>query len=391
MAQNSEWSLDLSGYVDGRFYASDSELSTFEKGFGKTRFGGTGTEGRERARINEISLIGKVQYGTEWSLYVNAQHNPDLKKAVDIVESYLEYRPVSLSRFRFGFKAGAFFPALSFENQGAAWSNTYTLTNSAANTWYAEEVRPIGLEAAVEYRGDAVRTRLTGSAFYGNDRSGTALSLRGFVLNDQKVGLLGEIPIAFIPAERLDFNEPFVETDGRPGFAFGLEIDAPGFAEFSAYASDNRGDTNEGFNSETRVWDTRFLNVSAKTELPGEVTFITQGLWGKSFKTPTGDRALTLGTTFQALSGLLSRDFGALRASFRAEYFDQNDISTLPTAPDLDEDGYALTFALQYALGKRHRFTAEYLYVDSDRDAGSDELPLSQSENLLQFNYRFSF
>ena len=390
-AQESEWSFDLSGFVDARVYASDDEVSTFQQGFGKVRYGGSSNGARERFRINEVSLIGRVQYGTELSLYVNAQHNPDLDSEIDIVESYLEYRPVSLSRLRFGVKAGAFFPNLSFENDGAAWSNSYTLTNSAANTWFAEEVRPIGAEVALEYRGDTVKTRLTGSLFYGNDRSGTALSLRGFVLNDQKVGIFGEIPIAIIPAERLDINEPFVETDGRPGFALSFEAEYPGVAEINIYASDNRGDTNEGFNSLTRVWDTEFLNVATKTNLPGDVTFIAQGLWGESFKTPTGDPTLTLGTTFQTLSGLVSRDFGPVRFSFRAEHFDQNDISTLPTAPDLDEDGFALTTALQYTVGKRHRLTAEYLYVDSDRDAGSDELPLSQSENLFQLNYRVSF
>ena len=48
-------------------------------------------------------------------------------------------------------KAGAFFPAISLENDDLGWTSPYTLTPSAINSWIGEELRTIGSEGILRY------------------------------------------------------------------------------------------------------------------------------------------------------------------------------------------------------------------------------------------------
>ena len=73
-------------------------------------------------------------------------YDDDLGATVDFTEAYAEWRPVPRSANRYRLKVGAFYPRLSLENTGPAWSSPYTLSSSTINTWIAEEIRVFGAE-----------------------------------------------------------------------------------------------------------------------------------------------------------------------------------------------------------------------------------------------------
>ena len=159
--------FDVSALFDGRAFLTDEEISTFDSGLGKVRYGESdGNDRRERLRVGEIAGIGFAQLMSAVSGFVHLQHNPDQDNEVDIVEGSVRYRPASRSRFRHTIRGGAFLPTPTNENLGITWSNLYTITNSAANTWIAEEVRPSGLDAELEYRCDTYDLRVGSTGFF---------------------------------------------------------------------------------------------------------------------------------------------------------------------------------------------------------------------------------
>ncbi|MEO0975414.1 MAG: hypothetical protein AAFX85_20175, partial [Pseudomonadota bacterium] len=209
------------GLLDVRLVIPSAETVAQNGGFGKGPYG-RGSDGSSDTpwQAEELAVFARAQLAPPLMASVHLQSVEG--QLLDVVESYIRYRPVSTSRVRFAVKAGAFFPRLSFENEGVAWSNLYTLTNSAANTWVAEEVRHIGIDAQVEHRGRTWKTSLTAGPAFASDRSGVALSYRGFVFNDRNVGLFGEIDVPGNQFRLPMGAEPFHEIDGRPGISAGV-------------------------------------------------------------------------------------------------------------------------------------------------------------------------
>ncbi|WP_262696213.1 porin [Kordiimonas aquimaris] len=384
--------FQLDAIVDVRGILTDDEVGIFDNGFGKVRFGGDpdGSGSRQRIRFGEVALVGRLGFGDGFTAVAHIQHNPDERAPLDIVEAYLRYKPVQLRAVQYGVRVGAFFPPVSFENEALAWGNKYTITNSAANTWIAEEVRPIGAEFTADYRGEVLRAGIQATIFWGNDRVGDALGFRGFTLNDSKIGLFGDLPVASVEGLRLNTeNQPFVETDGRPGFALGANVRQPGLGELRIYAYDNRADSTQ-VGSEGRLWRARFVNISAKPELENNWTLIGQFQFGTTRVQPTDDDTRFFGTNFSTGSVLLAKQLGSVQLATRIEYFDQNDPSTIGSFP-LGENGWASTNSVRFRAGKNHVITAEYLHVSSDRAGGPQNTPISLNENLFQLSYQFRF
>ncbi|UTW55537.1 hypothetical protein [Kordiimonas sp. SCSIO 12610] len=374
--------FDISGLADVKISFGDTELSTFDGGFGKTREG-DGTN----VRLSQAALIGFGQLTPSLSAVAHIQYNPDLQDEVDIFEAFLRYRPVSTGRVRYTTKLGAFIPHVSAENKGRGWTNLFTLTNSAANTWIAEEVRPLGLDFTAEYRGDTFDAEVGASVFINNDNSGAGLALRGFVLNDQNVGIFGEVRIPDVGMRIGQTQAPFREGDDSPGFAVSARLSSEDYGEFIAYYSDNGATAGEPFSNGGQAWDTRFLTASYNHDLPGGVFVNLQGLVGTTETIANGG---PLGTNFSTISLLLAKEIGDLQLATRGELFDQNDTSDCP-CPFLGETGEALTVAATYRLGDHHRFIGEYLHVSSDREGATANQPASFNENVFQLAYRLVF
>jgi len=105
---------DLSGggYVDLRLVTSGSERAAIDGGPGKTRYGDDGTA----VHLAEAALYGTVRLTEDVLVFADLRYEPSQHTAVDLVESYIRYRPISLSAWRWSIKAGAFFPPISEEN-----------------------------------------------------------------------------------------------------------------------------------------------------------------------------------------------------------------------------------------------------------------------------------
>ena len=79
---------------------------------------------------------------------------PKDRAGIDALELYTSYRP-QLDDWNVNVKAGAFFPPFSLENTELGWTPYWTLTPSAIDSWFGDELRAIGTEFTVEKRGDA--------------------------------------------------------------------------------------------------------------------------------------------------------------------------------------------------------------------------------------------
>ena len=181
---------DLRGFIEFGVAVADGEDSWLERGFGKTRFSGEEhVEGIARGIV-----LWRPQLPWNLQGHLTAQADSQLDPVIDVVEAYVTWRGAPSPGWRFGARAGGFFPP-SLEHDGPAWTTTNTLTPSAINSWIGEEVKVVGAEANARRRfGDQEFTaRLALFGF--NDTSGTLLAFRGWALNDLMAGINSEMPL----------------------------------------------------------------------------------------------------------------------------------------------------------------------------------------------------
>ncbi len=212
--------FDLHGYLDVRAVVPANETSWTDGGLGKTRFGGGDAID---ARFGGAALQGIWHFAPSWIAVADVQAQSDEHPSVDLLDAYLRFRPVSTTPWRWSAKLGAFFPPISLENDGVGWTSTWTLTPSAIDSWVGEELRTIGAEANVEYRGDASTLEAGAALFEHNDPAGELLAARGWSLSDLTSGLNASVrePDVFAshvgsPAP-IDY-QPFSEIGQRIGW-----------------------------------------------------------------------------------------------------------------------------------------------------------------------------
>src|SRR5207244_7487700 len=128
---------------------------------------------------------------------------------------------------RMNARGGIFFPPISLENSGPAWTSVYTITPSAINSWVGEEVRATGGEGSLTWSGAQHELTFTGAVFGWNDPTGSLLAWRGWTLEDRQSGFSDRVPLPPIPSigpggdvfpRQPLFVQPFREVDSRPGY-----------------------------------------------------------------------------------------------------------------------------------------------------------------------------
>jgi len=227
--------LTVAGAVDVRWVHSTSDLSYLDGGLGKLRFDQDDTGPRlgrafvaSRLRVTDLVTLHAVV-----DAYGDHDRNP-----VDLSELWAEVRPFPTSALRWRVRVGAFYMPVSLENRGPGWSDVYSITPSALNTWIGEEFRTIGTEfearwlgANSGYLGDV---SLVAAAYAWNDPAGKLISDRGFALSDRPstlFGGLGRPPTTF-----------YHEIDRKPGYYAGLGWRHHDRLEMRALRYDNRAD-----------------------------------------------------------------------------------------------------------------------------------------------------
>lgn len=389
LAQDFQWH----GFLDVRAVVPASETSWLEGGLGKTRFGGGD---RVKVRLGSAVLAGTWHFAPSWIAVAEAQVQSSVHPHVDLLDAFVRFRPVSTTPWRWSAKLGAFFPPISLENDGVAWTSTWTLTPSAINSWVGEELRTFGAEVNVEHRG-AGSTLEAGAAVFGsNDPAGELLAARGWSLSDATSGLNASVREPDVFASLTESSipvgyQPFDEIDHRLGWYAHVTWKAPAYGQLTLLRYDNRADPARFEHYEDRdvfAWHTRFWSLGAKTRV-GDVVLIAQAIDGDTAFEPAPN--FYLETKFHAGYVLAGWGRGAWQPALRIDLFSLRQLPDFLSAP-LSEHGHALTFALNWRPRDWLRVTGEVLRIDSTRNQRALEgLDPHQIDNQAQISARLLF
>ncbi|PPD34290.1 MAG: hypothetical protein CTY19_05435 [Methylomonas sp.] len=381
------------GLLDLRYQHSDAAPGQLEQGLGKLREGGE----RDRWQINEAATTLQVRLDWDWMATATLKYAHRQSAPVDLTEAFLAYRPVGSAGWRLAGRLGMFFPPISLENVGTAWSSPYTLSSSSINAWVGEELRAFGGELRLDYQtevGD--RIGIFGAALANNDTAGLMLAWRGWSLHDFESTLNGRlrlpegIGIPRLFPEQASTSQTFVEVDRRPGFYAGIAAERPQRYTLRAMYYDNNADPS-GLSAGQYSWHTRFWSLGSKAELPWETTLISQAMIGR---TTMGDligdlRAVDVG--FWSASWLISRPLGEGRFSVRYERFGSDERDYLPQDRN-GEHGQAWTVNYNLTFAQRHQVNFEFSSICSARPARLERgESIYQEETLWQVGYRLFF
>src|SRR5258707_5586801 len=122
--------LCVGGYADLRVIAPEGkERSWLDGGLGKFRFGAQ----QPSPNFRFVEAIGQATLAVSDDLHAVAvvRVEPEQRSVVDVLESYVSWRPEGSGDWHWSAKAGAFFPPISVENDDLGWTSPYSLTPSA--------------------------------------------------------------------------------------------------------------------------------------------------------------------------------------------------------------------------------------------------------------------
>jgi hypothetical protein len=381
----------LHGYLDCRLVARPAQRSWTEGGLGKTRFG----DGGVSPTCAQAALIGTWQMTPALLAFADLQYATTGRDSASLLEAWLRYRPVSTTPLRASLKLGVFFPPISLENDALGWTSPWTLTPSAINSWVGEELRSVGMEAQVEWRGATQAIEGVAALVRSNDPAGELIAARGWSLSDLTSGLGSRLrePDAYAldqdEAIPLRFN-PFLENDGRLGWYAGATWRAPGRARLAVLRYDNDADPTTHSNGASPVfsWHTKFWSGGAELDVR-EVVLLAQAMSGSTGIAPAPD--FSTSTDFRAAYLLAGWNPGAWRVALRVDAFMTEQLPR-QLSGRIREHGNAATFALNWRPLEWLRLSAEVVQVRSARNQRLEVgLAERQTDRQLQFGARLLF
>jgi hypothetical protein len=370
--------FDVEGYADVRLIAPPKTDAYLDGGLGKLRYG------EDDANFKFGDAVGVLRASEDdWSFEADGRVNTEYGPAVDLLQGFVRYAPPSRSNWNWSVRAGAFFPALSLENDQPGWSSFWTITPSAINSWVGAELRTIGAEASLEWRSDGNDVSLNGALFGWNDRAGVLIAERGWNFDDRVTGLfekarLPDVATAHPPAT----IHLFREIDATPGWYLDLSYEIDGKTGFEVMRYDNEADP-----TRPRAWHTAFWDLGFRQQL-GAVTLLSQAMSGSTLIRPSS--AAFIATDFKSAYALIGWDLDRWWLAARADVFQTRTRTT--SALPLSEDGHAFDATASFAPRTWLRLSAEWLYVDDTRAERSlaGDVP-HQVERQFQFVIRTTF
>ncbi|MBV9061799.1 MAG: hypothetical protein JOY77_02590 [Alphaproteobacteria bacterium] len=377
------------GYLDLRLLLPSKETSWLQGGLGKTRYG---------RRDSDIQFAGAVAQGyallTPEVLAVTVLRiEPEQRTFVDALEAYFRYRPVSTSEWRWSVKGGTFFAPFSLENTEIGWSSYWTITPSAINSWFGEELRTVGAEGTLDWRTPRGTLELIAAGFGWNDPAGVMIADRGWAMDDRPTGLLDHLRVpdstAILFGQAPPESTPlFSEFDNRAGWYAGASWDDASRWHVEMERYDNQADP-AAHDGDYFAWRTRFWNVGASWKLDN-ITVLSQALTGDTVIAPFA--GFTSTTDFASAYMLAGWESGDWRIALRGDWFRTKTDTTLGTSPALSENGIALTAAVSWLPRDWVKLTGEFLWVNSRRDEREVTGPKADQENTqLQISARVYF
>jgi hypothetical protein len=378
-------SLQFEGYGDVRLVWPPRSESQLDGGLGKLRFG----EDDKGIDLGDVVGEARAVILPELTATATARGNPDYGPAVDLIEGFMRYRPVSTGDWAWSVKAGAFFPPMSLENEQIGWTSFWTITPSAINTWIGDELKAIGAEGTLLWRRAGGDITLKGAVFGWNDPAGVVMADRGWAFNDRPAGLFEKTRLPDAAA----FGGPppvhaqlFTEMDDRPGWYADLSWEPAEIGGFEVSYYDNNADPTVTGGGQV-AWATRFWSFGYQNQL-GHFTLLAQGMTGLTTIEPSPFFRQT--TDFRAAYALLGYDMDEWWAAARVDAFDTRTRASFPS--DLNEDGFAVTASLSWLPKTWLRLTTEAIVIDDRRDerAADGDKP-HQTETQLQLLARVYF
>lgn len=390
--------MHYSGLIDLRAINTDTTTSWLDEGLGKLRYGGDNAgNSRTMGRLAEAALVMSPRFSWDFTGHIVLKYDPQQKNTVDLIEGFLAYRPITTSPYRVKSRVGMFFPPVSLENKGIAWTSPYSITPSVINSWIGEEVRTLGGEFTTTKFAVDDRYSLTGAVYKVNDPTGSLLAYRGWAMHDRKVGLNDRVPLApitpFQPGNAFEdqapWVEPFHELDGRWGYYIAAAWKHLDVSEVRALYYDNRADPSE-FDGDQYAWHTRFASFGLKFELENRLDILAQYMTGNTLMGVVGNLN-PIDNDFSAYYLLVSKRFDSHRLTLRYDDFEVVDSDNGVLVPyDLnDEKGNAWTFAYSYRIKRNQLLILEAVRMSSNRPARTQIGSVADiDEVLFQASYR---
>jgi hypothetical protein len=377
------------GYVDLRLVAPGDEVAWLQGGLGKLRYGGGDSNFQFAGAVGQ----GYVQFTPEILTVAVARIESRQRSLIDLLEAYVRYRPVSTSPWRWSVKGGAFFAPFSLENTEIGWSSYWTITPSAINSWFGDELRTIGGEGTLDWRTPQGTLEFIAAGFGWNEPAGVMMANRGWSMDDRPTGLFDHLrepdaTVLLFGGTPPDRTPIFSQFDGRAGWYAGLSWDDSAQWHLEVERYDNEADpaAHDGndFGWRTKLWNAGF---SWKVD---EFTLLSQALTGDTTIAPFPGFAST--TDFDSAYALLGWERDEWRVAVRGDWFRTKTNTTLGPSPALSENGDAITGAVSWLPREWLRLTGEVLWIDSKRDERIiTGLSPHQSGTQLQLSARVYF
>ena len=286
-------------------------------------------------------------------------------------EAYLTLRADPGQAWRLSGRAGLFFPPASLEHDGSEWSPIHTLTPSAVNSWIAEEVKTVGVEATLRGTLAGRQTGFTVAAFQGNDTAGALLAFRGWALHSRRATLGGDfdlVPLApLFQGGQSQKSNSIDEVDGRVGVYARADIALNEQVTGSLFAYDNRGDRGSLVAGQY-AWRTRFVQAGLRWVPDSKTVVLAQATSGNSAMGGAVSGQYPADIGFSGAYGLVSRAIGAGTLTARVDQFAIDDRS-FKALDNNAEHGWGATANWSQPLTTSTDFVAEAVFVHSDRPA----------------------
>jgi hypothetical protein len=388
-------------YGDVRAVAVDGERSWVDGGFGKLRYGGKDDDRpsdlRLKPEFGEAGVVWKPRFG--WSLsgtvVALAQGNGDHVEA-GLSEAFLSFKPLGGGPVRVSARAGLMWPPVSLEHGGPEWAVNDAISPSAIGTWIGEEVKVVGLEVSASGKVGGHELSATLAGFDFNDTAGALLTFRGWAMHDRKALAFRSQPLPeldeFMEYVQPRYSHPLLDLEHgvfkRPGFYGKLAWTAPFPLHVEYVHYDNNGDP-EAVNANLEWgWRTTFDSLGLIADFGHGRELRAQGMTGRTRMGDEIDERYWIDMRFRAAYGQLTQRFDKGAVSARVDVFSTRNHGSIVDAED-DEDGWAVTVAARRELVSGVTLLAEYLPVDSDREARQREtLAPEQTQNQVQMVVR---
>ena len=401
MAQD-EPGIRWGAVLDLRAARSGTSASWLSGGLGKTRYGALDGRPASLLSLGQASFVADAHVTEILAGHVQANFDAEPDREVrraraGLVEAFATFRPEPTPWLRLRFKGGLFFPAISLEHPGKAWTTAHTITPSAINAWVGEELRSTGFESIAAWRGARHEGSVLLSLFSNNDPAGTLLSWRGWALHDRQTAVFDQLPLAPLrsfaagaPFANLpSWTSPIREVDGRLGYHAGLAWSTDGVFDVRASRWDNRADP-AAFDGFQYGWYTEVWNLGARVHLPRGAEAIAQFMDGTTEMGEEPDGTLKVDNRFRAAFVLVTGAVGRHRLSGRYDWFEVVDRDQ--TADANAEDGRGWTIAYLVRWNDAARVAVEWLQVTSTRASRADlDLAPRARETQLQASLRLTF